>query len=100
MITAGSKDQTLSPVFEAFENMRTELKENNSSRNRFLMAISYDLKTPLISIKGYVEALEDGLAGTKEKQSDYLAIFKNKSDLLEQRIGELIEFAKMEKYRS
>lgn len=90
------KDKTLVPLFTAFEDMKNELKDSYDSRKRFLLAISHDLKTPLTSIKGYIEVLEDGLAVTPEKQSQYLGILREKSELLEQRLLELIEFAKIE----
>ncbi len=89
-------DPTLQPVFETFESMRKQLKENNDQRARFLMAISHDLKTPLTSIKGFVEALEEGIVDSEEKKQRYYEILKSKTELLEERISELIEFSRME----
>lgn len=90
------KDKALSPVFASFEDMRNQLSRSQEARNRFLMAISHDLKTPLTSIKGYIEVLEDGLAQNAEEQQEYYKILRQKSNLLEQRILELINFARME----
>ncbi len=89
-------DPALQPVFETFESMRKQLKENNDQRARFLMAISHDLKTPLTSIKGFVEALEEGVVETEDKKQRYYGILKSKTELLEERISELIEFSRME----
>lgn len=90
------KDKELAPLFISFDKMRNQLIEDNAQKSRFLMAISHDLKTPLTSIKGYLEAFNDGMAETKEEQDKYWGIIKNKADMLEQRIVELIEFAWME----
>lgn len=89
-------DDEFSSVTRSFERMRISLKEEQSKRFRFLMAVSHDLKTPLTSIKGYVEALQDGFADDPRDRQNYLKILKEKSDTLENRIKELIEFVKTE----
>lgn len=42
------------------------------SRKEMTAGIAHDLRTPLTSIKGYVEGLRDGIANTPEKQEKYL----------------------------
>jgi len=89
------KDE-LQPLTEAFGAMQVQLREEQAQKSRFLMAISHDLKTPLTSVKGYLEAIEDGMAGTPEKLAEYVDIMQKKSRLLEQRIDKLIDFARMD----
>jgi signal transduction histidine kinase len=89
-------DPTLSPVYEAFESMRRRLNESDDYRHRFLLAISHDLKSPLTSILGFVEVLEDRVYTSEEEYQRYLDIIRDKSHLLEQRIQELIQFARLE----
>jgi signal transduction histidine kinase len=60
------------------------------------MAVSHDLKTPLTSIEGYLEAINDGLAKDEETLARYLGIIGDKAHMLEGRILELIDFVKME----
>jgi signal transduction histidine kinase len=79
----------------ALETMRTELKENYENQSRIMMAISHDLKTPLTLIKGYDEALKDGMATTPEDVQKYADIIYDRSMLLEERINDLIYFAKL-----
>ena len=85
-----------SSLTRSFEAMRTALKENTDQRARFLMGISHDLKTPLTSIEGYLEAIVDGFADNPEQLNKYISIIRQKSGLLEERIVQLIDFAKME----
>jgi signal transduction histidine kinase len=89
-------DDELASLTRSFEQMRRRLKEEEAKRSRFLMAVSHDLKTPLTSIEGYVEAIRDGLARNPQKLTKYLNIISEKSKALEGRILELIEFVKME----
>lgn len=85
----------LATLTRSFESMRKALKEERAMRSRFLMAVSHDLKTPLTSIKGYLEAIHDGVAREPEMLERHLGIISDKSTLLESRINELIDYVKM-----
>jgi signal transduction histidine kinase len=85
----------LSHLLESFEIMRQELKENNERQQRILMAVSHDLKTPLTSIKGYLEAIKDGMASNPEELNSYTNIIIEKTNLLEERISDLIHFSRI-----
>jgi signal transduction histidine kinase len=89
------KDEIAS-LARSFDSMRRNLKESLARRSRFLIGVSHDLKTPLTSIKGYLEAISDGLADDPEKLVRYLSVIGEKSKLLEDRIGELIDYVNME----
>ncbi len=93
LISAQADD--LASLSAAFDAMRLRLKQEEERRNRFIMSVSHDLKTPLSVISGYVGALQDGLAETPEKSARYLEIIQEKSRLLSWRIGQLIEMAKI-----
>ena len=80
----------------SFDLMRRRVKEAAEARSRFIMSVSHDLKTPLSSITGYLDAIEDGLAKDPEQLAKYLAIIRDKSGLLESRIGQLIDYVKLE----
>ena len=104
-ITSGDFDFKLNPkgndelsvLTASFDQMRQVLKDWQDAKSRFLMAISHDLKTPLTSIKGYIEAINDGMASDAESYKKYLDIISNKTNALEERIFDLISFAAMER---
>jgi two-component system sensor histidine kinase BaeS len=81
---------------QAMDRMRATLREERDRRARFLAAVSHDLRTPLTSIGGYLEAVEDGLAAEPETLARYVGIMHAKTRLLENRIQGLLEFARME----
>lgn len=83
-------------VFQTFDAMRKQLAtsidartqlENN--RSAFLRGITHDILTPVTIIKGYVEALQDNIAKTPEKQSKYLSIIGEKTKLIEQLVEKM-----------
>ncbi|MDP3176305.1 MAG: HAMP domain-containing sensor histidine kinase, partial [Spirochaetaceae bacterium] len=80
----------------AMDSMRSGLREDRDRRARFLAAVSHDLRTPLTSIGGYLEAVEDGLAADPATLERYVSIMREKTRLLEARIAGLIEFARMD----
>jgi signal transduction histidine kinase len=92
--TAG-KDKIAS-LTRSFETMRRQLKDQFDRGSRFIMGLSHDLKTPLSSITGYIDAIRDGYADTPEKLEKYTAIIQTKTQLLETRISALIDYAKQE----
>ena len=78
-------DSEMGEVFNNYEEMRLKLKESttemmeNEEHNRELVSnISHDLKTPITSIKGYVEGIMDGVADTPEKMDRYIKTIYNK----------------------
>jgi signal transduction histidine kinase len=94
LATAG-KDKIAS-LTRSFETMRRQLKEQFDRSSRFIMGLSHDLKTPLSSIAGYIDAIRDGYADTPEKLEKYTAIIQTKTQLLESRRSALIDYAKQE----
>lgn len=89
-----------------FDEMRQRLKESAESRvridteNRELIRnISHDLKTPITAVKGYAEAIRDGVADTPEKMDRYIQTICNKSNDMENLIDELAYYSKIDTNR-
>jgi signal transduction histidine kinase len=80
----------------SLNHMRLALKEDNQRRARFIMGITHDLKTPLSLIKGYTEAIEDGIADDPESQKHSLGIIVSKVDQLEGMIDDLLNFVRLD----
>ncbi len=83
------KDDEFLQVYKSFDNMRESLKmsvqeriEIENFRKTLIADISHDFRTPLTSIKGYVEGLIDNIANTQEqKKRYYKAIYTSTIDL-------------------
>ncbi|MBQ2640956.1 MAG: HAMP domain-containing histidine kinase [Lachnospiraceae bacterium] len=93
-------------LYRNYEDMRLRLKESADEKlereraNRELISnISHDLKTPITSIKGYVEGLIDGVANTPEKQEKYVRTIYNKANDMDRLIDELTLYSRFESDR-
>ncbi|MBO8156876.1 MAG: HAMP domain-containing protein [Bacillaceae bacterium] len=98
-----NKKDEIGHFVHGFNLMRKHLKQSiekqkqyEKSRKELIASISHDLRTPLSSIKGYVEGLMDGIARTEEMQKKYLRVIKDKTDQLDHLIEDLFEFSKLE----
>ena len=100
-ITTHSRDE-LGELSIAFEQMRRRLKDSvelqlqyEDNRKELLSNISHDLKTPVTSIKGYVEGILDGVAGA-DKLEKYLQTIYTKTVDMDRMIDELFLFSKLD----
>ncbi len=95
-----SRDDEIGQLFGNYEQMRLRLKENaeekaeNEKKQKELVSnISHDLKTPITSIKGYVEGIMDGVANTPEKMDKYIKTIYNKANDMDRLINELTTYS-------
>lgn len=81
------------------DELRASLRRQaaiEEERRLFVSAIAHDLRTPLFSLRGYLEGLEQGVATTPEKVARYIQICREKADALERLIADLFAYAKVE----
>ncbi|WP_261303386.1 sensor histidine kinase [Paenibacillus andongensis] len=85
------------------ELMRIKLKESvylqqkyDDNRKFLVSSISHDLKTPVTSIKGYIEGIIDGVAKTPEKMEEYLETARSKAILVNAMIDDLLLYSKLD----
>ena len=99
----GSEYDEIDTLCNNFDMMRKELKRARErekymkkERNMLLANISHDLKTPITSIKGYVEGIQDGIADTPEKMKRYLDTIHTKAEVIDDLVNNLSVFSKLE----
>lgn len=90
-------------VISSFEGMREELKKSllvqhqyEENRKILLTHISHDLKTPITSIKGYIEGIKDGVADTPEKMTRYIDTIYRKAKDMNELIDDLFFYSKLD----
>lgn len=87
----------------AFELMRDEIdnyrkreEKLKKAQKEMIIAISHDLKTPLSSIKAYVEAIRDGIAQSDEDRREYTGVVLKKVNDINKLTDDLLEHSKAE----
>lgn len=99
----GSGYDEIDSLCESFDSMRQALKRANEKekymqeeRSLLLANLSHDLKTPITSIKGYIDGIRDGIADTPEKQRRYLNTIYAKASMIDDMVNNLSIFSKLE----
>ena len=97
------RNNEIGEVCRDFNEMRIRLKQSVEERIRYdqyrremISGISHDLRTPLTSIRGYVEGLRDGIADTDEKRERYYAAIQRRTSDLESLVETLSLFSRLE----
>jgi signal transduction histidine kinase len=89
------KDE-IGEAFLAFDLMRHSIETYENNRKDFVANISHDLKTPITAIKGYVTAIQDGMATTPEKMDKYVGVILNNTLHMEQLVDDLFLYSKLD----
>jgi len=78
------------------EELIRELEERNAELTRFNYTISHELKTPIVTIKGFIGSIEKDLqVGNYERATkDFLRV-SNATDKMEETLFDLLEFARI-----
>lgn len=80
----------------AFNTMADKLGELERSRREFVANVSHELRSPITSIRGFVEGMEDGTIPAEEHEK-YLAIVGGEVRRLSKLIGDLLALSRLER---
>jgi two-component system phosphate regulon sensor histidine kinase PhoR len=72
------------------------LKAIQKRNAEFVSAVSHEMKTPLASIKAYVELLADGEAEDESTKEEFFSIINGQADRLQRLIENLLNLARIE----
>lgn len=87
---------SVNELIEQLEKIQVQAIKSQEGRRRLLSSISHDIRTPLTSIIGYVDALKDDIATSEEEKREYIGIISKKSNGLKQLIDEIFTMAKLD----
>jgi signal transduction histidine kinase len=83
----------LAELVESFNQMASSLAETEVMRQQLLGDVTHELKTPLASIKGYMEGLQDGVIPATPET---FQIIHNEADRLQRLVQDLQELSRTE----
>lgn len=98
-----SSTNELGQLADSFNEMRIRVKQSIEKQNKadqhskeVMAGIAHDLRTPLTSVKGYLEGLRDGIADTPEKRERYLETIYSSTCSMEKMLNDLMTVSKLE----
>lgn len=74
----------------------TEIKRLQTLRSDFVANVSHELKTPLTSIKGFIETLLEGALDDKENNRNFLKIIAEHAERLNNLVNDLLSLSHLE----
>ncbi|MFZ5590469.1 MAG: sensor histidine kinase [Bacillota bacterium] len=92
----GGLGQALNSLAEQLAEKVSRLEQLNQTRRDFVAAVAHELRTPLTVIRGYAEALQDGLAENPAEARTFLQNIIDESSRLERMARELLDLRRLE----
>lgn len=78
-----------------FNNMATRLQTIDNSRGQFMGNIAHELRTPMTTIKGFIDGMLDGTIPPEENQH-YLTIVSQETGRLARLVQNMLDITKLE----
>ena len=79
----------------SFNNMADQLKDLEATRRSFVANVSHELRSPLTSMKGFLEAMQDGTIGPDEYEK-YIGIVLSETKRMAVMVNDLLDLARIE----
>jgi signal transduction histidine kinase len=88
--------QSFNYMADVIEKTTEEKRLAEKSKQRLMVDLSHDLKTPITSIQGYAQALVEGRVTDPERQTKYLNYIYSKSVQVTKLIQHMLELLKLD----
>jgi len=95
-IQVADRTKALNESNEAVEKTNQQLEAKNEELERFAYTVSHDLKSPLVTIRGFLGLLEQDIAADNQQriQSDFAQII-NATDNMQRLLNELLRLSRV-----
>ncbi|MDR1638580.1 MAG: HAMP domain-containing histidine kinase [Clostridiales bacterium] len=93
-VTASGRDE-VAQLAESLNNMAESLSTTDKSRREFIGNISHDIRSPLTSMRGFIQAMMDGTI-PPEKMGHYLEIILGETERLSKLANGVLDWSKTE----
>jgi len=101
-LASGSRDVSLIPqgpaevaeLADALNRLNSALATSEGREREFLLSVSHELRTPLTAVRGYAEALADGVVAPADVAGTG-AIMLAESQQLERLVADLLDLARL-----
>lgn len=83
-------------LMEAYEQLKIDKEQQLNNNKQLLSNLSHDIRTPLTSIIGYVDALNDGIISSEEEFEEFIGILSMKSKNLKELTDQIFNVARID----
>lgn len=90
------KNDEIGELYAVFEQMRIEIMElsiqrdeQEKSQKKLISSISHDIKTPLTTLKAYLDAIYEGICPNMESIMEYVKIMQTNTEKMSRLIDDL-----------
>ena len=95
----GGPDDELRSLARSLDAMASELETARGHERAFLLSVSHDLRTPLTSIRGYAEAITDGMVEDPAERVRAGSIIAAEARRLERLVADLLDLARLDAHQ-
>ena len=88
-------DGEVADLARTFNQMAENIQSNDNSRGQFMGNIAHELRTPMTTIKGFVDGILDGTI-PPEMQNHYLQLVSEETGRLARLIQNMLDLSKLE----
>ncbi|KIQ94948.1 Alkaline phosphatase synthesis sensor protein phoR [Anoxybacillus thermarum] len=89
-------EDEIGQLAKAFNQMAHALAKEDERKKEFLANVSHELRTPLSYVKGYSEALLDGVVKDEEQQKKYMRLIHREASRMQRLVRDLLDLAQLE----
>ncbi|WP_264989751.1 sensor histidine kinase [Lysinibacillus piscis] len=89
-----SKDE-VGRLSSTFNTMATSIQQEDEAQKTFLATVSHELRTPISYVKGYSEAIHNGMIEDAQ-QEETIQLIVREANRMERLTNELLQLARME----
>lgn len=87
---------TLDKTMRDLENEKNKMIKLEKMQRQFVANASHELRTPLTSVRGYVEAILDGVTNNKEQERKHLRIILKETLRMHRLVSSLLDLSRIE----
>ncbi|MBI4731722.1 MAG: HAMP domain-containing histidine kinase [Chloroflexi bacterium] len=80
----------------AFNEMSARVNATQKAQREFVANVSHELKTPITSIQGFAQAMQDGTADTPEARQQAASVIQQESGRMYRMVLDLLDLARLD----
>ncbi|KOY82231.1 HAMP domain-containing histidine kinase [Lysinibacillus macroides] len=93
-VPVNSRDE-IGKLSSTFNKMAEAIQQEDEARKTFLATVSHELRTPISYVKGYSEAMQNGMI-TEQRKEETIQLIVREANRMERLTNELLQLARTE----